>query len=301
MLLAYQQDPAILCSLTIKLLRPLTLTQILSFASENMIIQAMRSPAPSANILAMTILEKAAKSPAEAAILAVMKPVLNSFLVQWLSTPHVEVGEKGSRVLGDLLDIDCDIRPHDGLSLNGMEIAVRKPPGQGLMWRRIFHDPDIYALILSLCSARPNSHPDPSVPRLSDQQRTLAQGRLLRVLPRLAALNLHVLARTDFPDLNQRYIGLDRDAGLLQFAALHMIDNEDTLMHLNLIDFFEALLSIQRITPYSTYKVDTLRRLVSDATARDPILKAAILSLPDRTVPDEAIELRRFIQDVVAT
>ena len=266
-----------------------------------MIIQAMRSPAPSANILAMTILEKAAKSPAEAAILAMMKPVLSSFLIQWLSAPQVEVGEKGSRVLGDLLDIDCDTRPQDGLSLNGMEIAVRKPPGQGLMWRRIFHDRDVYALILSLCSPGPNSHPDPEIPRLSVQQRTLAQGRLLRVLPRLAALNLTALTRTDFPDLNERYAGggADRDAGLLHFAALHMIDNEDTLMHLNLIDFFEALLSIQRITPFSTHKVDALRKLVGEATARDPILKTAILSLPERTVPDEADELRAFIGQVM--
>ena len=294
--------------MTIKLLRPLTLTQILSFASEDMIIQAMRSPAPSANILAMTILGKAAKSPAEAAILAMMKNVLASFLIQWLSAPQVEVGEKGSRVLGDLLDIDCDTRPPDGLSLNGMEIAVRTPPGQGLMWRRIFHDRDIYALILSLCSPRrpspnsDNSGLDPSLPpRLTDQQRTLAQGRLLRVLPRLAALNLAALTRTDFPDINQTYAGVDGDFGLLHFATLHMIDNEDTLMHLNLIDFFETLLSIQRITPFSTYKIDTLRSLVSEATAQDPILKAALLSLPDRTVPDEADELRRFIREVTAT
>ena len=271
-----------------------------------MIIQAMRSPAPSANILAMAILEKAAKTPAEAAILAMMKNVLTSFLTQWLSAPQVEVGEKGSRVLGDLLDIDCDTRPQDGLSLNGMEIAVRNPPGQGLMWRRIFHDRDIYALILSFCSPRPhpspdNSYPDPSLPRLTDQQRTLAQGRLLRVLPRLAALNLAVLTRSDFPDINQTYAGVNGEFGLLHFAALHMIDNEDTLMHLNLIDFFEALLSIQRITPFSAYKIDTLRSLVSDATAHDPILKAAILSLPDRTVPDEADELRRFIHEVTTT
>ncbi|KAH9995336.1 hypothetical protein F4779DRAFT_631672 [Xylariaceae sp. FL0662B] len=291
----YQQDPAILCSLAIKLLKPLTFTHILSLAPEVAIIQAMRSPAPSANILAMTILEKAAKSPSEAAILAMMNNVITSFLTQWLSAPQVEVGEKGTKVLGDLLDIDCDVHPPDGLSVNGVEITTRKPPGQGLMWRRIFHDRDIYSLILSLCSLGPHQR---SGGGQTPQQLSLAQGRLLRILPRLAALNFRAVTRSEFPELNLRYAGFE-DGGLLHFAALHMVDKIDMLMCLSLIDFFEALLSIQRITPFSTYKMVTLQRLVRDATVNDNILKAAIRSLPERTVPEEAEELGRFINDVL--
>ncbi|KAI1851509.1 hypothetical protein JX265_012409 [Neoarthrinium moseri] len=292
----YQQDPAMLCSLAIRLLRPLNFTQVMSLASEDAIIQALRSPAPSANLLAMAVLEKAAKSPSEAAILAMMKNVISNFIEQWLSAPQVEVGEKGSRVLGDLLDVDCDTRPHDGLSLNGMEIAVRRPPGQGLLWRRIFQDRDIYGLLLSLCSVGPHQNADGG---LSAQQLTLAQGRLFRVMPRLAALNLGAVARTDFSDLNQRYVHVDGNQGLLHFTALHMIDKEDMLMHLTLIDFFETLLSIQRITPFSTFKMETLQKLLRDATAQDTALKAAILSLPDRTVPEEAGDLRSFIGSLI--
>ncbi|KAI0832274.1 hypothetical protein F5Y06DRAFT_301504 [Hypoxylon sp. FL0890] len=285
----YQRDPAILCSLAIKLLGPLNFTQILSLASEEALIQALRSPAPSANILAMTVLEKAARSPSDAAILAMMNNLVTTFLAQWLSAPQVEVGEKGSRVLSDLLDVDCDTRPPDGVSVNGMEIAVRKPPGQGLVWRRIFHDRDVYDLILSLCSSV----------TLSTQQQSLAQGRLLRVLPRLAALNFRAVTWTDFADLNQRHANFSGNGGLLHFAALHMVDKEDMLVHLNLIDFFEALLSIQRITPFSTYKMDTLAKLVKDATAQDNVLKAAILTLPERTVPEESEDLSRFIQEIL--
>ncbi|KAI1371465.1 hypothetical protein F4677DRAFT_457169 [Hypoxylon crocopeplum] len=285
----YQQDPAILCSLAIKLLGPVNFTQILSLASEEALIQALRSPAPSANILAMTVLEKAARSPGDAAILAMMNSVVTNFLTQWLSAPQVEVGEKASKVLGDLLDVDCDTRPPDGLSVNGMEITIRKPPGQGLMWRRIFHDRDVYHLILSLCSSN----------TLGSQQQSLAQGRLLRVLPRLAALNFRAVARTDFADLNQRYAKFNGNGGLLHFAALHMIDKEDMLVHLNLVDFFEVLLSIQRITPFSTYKMDNLKQLVSDATAQDDVLKAAIISLPERTVPEESEDLSRFVQEIL--
>ncbi|KAI1206071.1 uncharacterized protein F4807DRAFT_464081 [Annulohypoxylon truncatum] len=285
----YQQDPAILCSLAIKLLGPLSFTQILTLASEEALIQALRSPAPSANLLAMAVLDKAAKSPSDAAILAMMNNVVTNFLTQWLSAPQVEVGEKGSKVLGDLLDVDCDTRPPDGLSVNGMEIVVRKPSGQGLVWRRIFHDRDIYDLILSLCSSG----------QLGAQQQSLAQGRLLRVLPRLAALNFRAVTWTDFSDLNRRYANTDSNGGLLHFAALYMIDKEDKLVHLNLIDFFEAFLSIQRITPFSTYKMDTLTKLLRDATAQDDILKASILTLPERTVPEEAEDLSRFIQEIL--
>lgn len=239
----------------------------------------------------MTILEKAATTPSDAAILAMMNNLVINFVAQWLSAPQVEVGEKGSRVLGKLLDVDCETRPPNDLSVNGMEITAWKPSGQGLMWRRIFHDHDIYDLILSLCS---NSNNSP----LSTQQQSLAQGRLLRVLPRLAALNFRTVTYSEFADLNRRYANVDGNSGLLHFAALHMIDKEDVLMHLNLVDFFEALLSIQRLTPFSTYKMDTLKKLVRDATAQDRALKAALLSLPERTKPEEAEDLSRFIQEI---
>ncbi|KAI0880547.1 uncharacterized protein GGS22DRAFT_182239 [Annulohypoxylon maeteangense] len=285
----YQQDPAVLCSLAIKLLGPLSFTQILSLAPEEALIQALRSPAPSANILGMVVIEKAAKSPSDAAILGMMKNLVTNFLTQWLSAPQVEVGEKGTKVLGDVLDVDCDTRPPDDLSVNGMEIVVRKQPGQGLVWRRIFQDHDIYDLILSLCVSG----------QLGSQQQSLAQGRLLRVLPRLAALNFRAVTWTDFSDLNQRYSNINGNGGLLHFAALHMVDKGDMLVHLNLVDFFEAFLSIQRITPFSTYKMDTLTKLLKDATAQDNVLKASIFTLPERTIPEEAEDLGRFIREVL--
>ncbi|KAI1109606.1 hypothetical protein F5Y14DRAFT_458053 [Nemania sp. NC0429] len=291
----YQRDPAVLCSLATKLLGPLSFTQVMSLASEEAIIQALRSPSPSANLLAMTILAKAAQSPSDAAMLAAMKDIITSFLAQWLSAPQVEVGEKGARVLGDLLDIDSEVRPPQGLAVSGVEIAVRKPRGQGFMWRRVFHDRDIYGLILSLCSSGPHQA---AAGGLSSQQLSLAQGRLLRILPRLSALNFGLLTKTDFPELHQRYGDVEASGGLLYFAALHMIDKADLLIHLSLVDFFETFLSIQQITPFSTYKMDTLRKLYQEATRQDETLRNAILSLPERTVPEEADELRRFIHDI---
>ncbi|KAI0164614.1 hypothetical protein GGR57DRAFT_205297 [Xylariaceae sp. FL1272] len=277
----YEQDPAVLCSLAIKLLSPLNFTQVLSMASEEALIQALSSPAPSANLLAITILEKATKSPGDTAILAALKNVITSFLTRWLNAPQVEVGEKASRVLGDLLDVDCDTRPPQGLAVSGVEIAVRRPPGQGFMWRRLFHDRDNYDLILSLCTFGPHQNTENGQ---TSQQVTLSQGRLLRLLPRLAALNLGEVTRTDFPELNERYGHIGGDYGILQFASLQMLDKSDLLMHLSFVDFFETLLSIQRITPFSTYKMETLRQLFRDATESDDILRKNMVYLAFQNV-----------------
>jgi len=64
-LLVYQADPTILASLTIKLLKPVSFTQALTLASEDALIQALQSTAPAAIILAITVVEKAARSPSD--------------------------------------------------------------------------------------------------------------------------------------------------------------------------------------------------------------------------------------------
>ncbi|KAI1299593.1 hypothetical protein F5Y03DRAFT_386284 [Xylaria venustula] len=293
----YQSDPLALCSLATKLLRPLNFHQVMSFASQEALIQALRSPAPSANLLAMNILDKASKSPSDAAVLASMKGVVTSFVTQWLSAPAVEVGEKGTRVLGDLLAVDSSGPPIDGLdeSPNGAPLPPN-PVGQGFMWRRIFNDRDVYGLILSLCSSGPHQSDEGG---LTSQQLCLAQGRLLRLLPRLSAYNLGAVSKTNFPDLHQQYVNSKASGGLLYFAALHMIDKEDLLMQLSVVDFFERLLTIQRITPTSTFKMDTLRKLYQEAAEQDESFSNVILSLPDRTIPEEADALRQFIHDVI--
>ena len=89
-----------------KLLRPVPFTQALTLASEDALIQALRSPAPAAAILAITVIAKAARSPGDTAILSIMKGVVENLIRTWLSTPYVEVGEKATKVLGDLLEVD---------------------------------------------------------------------------------------------------------------------------------------------------------------------------------------------------
>lgn len=303
------QDPAAVVGLTVKLLGPVSFTQILSLASEEELIQALDSPVPSANILAMTVLHKAAASPADAAILSAMPRLVAAFIRRWLAAPKVEVGQKGGKVLGDLLDIDCELPPPMPPSRPGdpprTDLVLRKAPGHGKLWQLLFLNKDAYTLLLSLCSGR---HPETSQ---TYHQLTLAQARLLRLLPRLAALNFQAVSRSNFtaatpvrltnghgsegPSFSESRPG----EGLLQFAALRMVDKGDALMHLTVVDFFEAFLALMGLTDRSVYKLDTIRAMVAEAVAGDSKLKEALLTLPDRTVEEEADGLRRWLREVM--
>ncbi|KAK4121464.1 hypothetical protein N657DRAFT_657563 [Parathielavia appendiculata] len=316
----YTQDPAVIVSLTIKLLGPVSLVEIMQMAAPEELIQALDSPAPAANLLAMTILHKAAASPQEVTILSNIPNLVAAFITRWLAAPQVEVGQKGGKVLGDLLDIDCELPPPPPttrpVDVTHTELVLRKTPGQGRLWNLVFQDPTVYTLLLDLISGR---HPDTAC---NPHQLSLAQGRVLRILPRLAFIDFHAVTHSDItppapvhltngtsngepqllnggdhqpPNSNPPRPG----EGFLQYAALRMVRKSDVLMHLSLVDFFEALVSLMRVTEQSPLKVETLRAVLGEATAGDEVLREALLSLPDRTVEEEAEDLRSWLVDVM--
>jgi hypothetical protein len=181
----------------------------------------------------------------------------------------------------------------------------------------------MYTLLLDLIAGR---HPDTAG---DPRQLSLAQGRVLRILPRLAAINFravshsHMTAPTPVHFTNgsgsSNSNGQSADdgseeqeqqspanpnpprpgEGLLQYAALRMVQKSDTLMHLSLVDFFETLVSLLRVTEHSTLKTETLRAMLGEATAGDQVLRDALLSLPERTVEVEAEDLRRWLGEVM--
>ncbi|EFQ33811.1 uncharacterized protein GLRG_08955 [Colletotrichum graminicola M1.001] len=278
-------DPSPVVSLTIKLLGPVPFTQVLQLADESSLIVALRSPSPSANLLALALLAKAAAAPSDAAILSLMPRVIEDLLRRWLSAPQVEVGERATRVLGDLLDVDCELPPPPATAHRACPAASSPdaaPRDRAGDYRR--------------APARGrDSDPAADPADLSAHQLSLAQGRVLRILPRLAALNIVEVATSPFPDLTG-----SADTGLLQLAALHMVDKTDTLMHLNLVDFFETLLSVMRVVDHSHRTMGILKDVVRQAVADDDTLRTALLTLHDRTVPEESDALRTFVRDVMA-
>jgi hypothetical protein len=289
--LTYNRDPTILASLSVKLLRPITFTQALTLASEDALIQALRSPAPSANILAITVIEKAARSPSDTAILSIMKGVVENLIRTWFSTPHVGVGEKATKALGDLLEVDCDRRSSADIDtrMNGIQLSSNTPPGQGLLWRRIFQDRDIYELLFNLCSFETTGTGEG---QLDERQKSLAQARLLRVLPRLGPLDFHTISHTNFPDIEERYGLQDGEHGLLYFAAVDMVNKEeDMLMHITLIDFFAEFLNVMSTTELTKPTMDYLAALMK-VTATDATMYKSLESIAlNPESPPELVDL----------
>ncbi|KAI9771795.1 MAG: hypothetical protein M1840_001565 [Geoglossum simile] len=246
-----QQSPEPVTSLIITLLKLVPFTSCLAFTTPASLVEALHSPSPPVNILALSLLEKAALSPPDAAIVAGMKEVVSGLVILWLCTSDTEVAEKARGVLESLLEVDCgtsdagdiDVNMEDSGSTGG-----KNGRGQGLMWRRIFGDRDIYGLLLSLCSLKIVGADEG---QRSKREKTLSQARLLGLLQGLAKLDFGTITHSHHPDLEASY-GLRNDReGFLDFAAIHMVDTkDDVLMHMTLIDFFAELL--KEVSPPDT-------------------------------------------------
>ncbi len=251
----------------------------------------------------MTILHKAASRPDDVAQLATNPALVAALIRRWLAAPQVEVGQKGGKVLGDLLDVDCALpppppptRPVDPLH---SELSIRRTPGQGQLWQLIFSNAEMYTLLMDLISGQ---HPETST---NTHQLSLAQGRVLRLLPRLAAIDFTTLTNhpppappSSSPVPNGTHPPAPQE-NLLHYAALHMIHKADMLMHLSLVDFFETLVSLTRVTEHSPQKVATLRALLRAATVDDEMLRDALLQLPERTVEAEAEDLGVWLGELM--
>ncbi|ATY58541.1 hypothetical protein A9K55_003065 [Cordyceps militaris] len=299
-------DPSPLLSLTTKLLRPLPLARVLALADAPTVLAALRSPLPGANRLALAVLEKAARSPADAALLSTLPELVAALVARWLDVEDVGVGERAGRVLGDVLATDCChhvVRDAPPPAINGIEVVYRRQePGHGRLWDLVLNSESIFALIPQLCSpsSTQNNDGNDAVPRRTERQVSLAQGRLLRLLPRLATLNLRAVTESAFPQLLPlpQSVARHTGCGLLQWAALAMVDKADVLMHLSLVDFFETLVSVMRtaaVEDAPSPSTSVTGALVRAATANDSLLKEALLGLPDRTVEEEAEPLRIYI------
>ncbi|RKF59424.1 hypothetical protein OnM2_060050 [Erysiphe neolycopersici] len=289
---SYPKNPGILSELSEKLLRSLEFTQLLTVASEESLLLALQSPFPAANLLGINIISKASWAPSHTAILSNMKPLVQKLIQVWLSSPDVAVGEAATQTLGDLLEMDCNCRKVLSSSLisrvRGLNIGSDIPLGQGLLWRRIFQDHDIYKLLFSLCDLSSHGKEESHI---DVRQISIAQGRLLRLLPRLATLNFHTITQSQFPIIEQTYIG--RPSGILYFAATKMIDKKDVLMNMILITFFGDLLSLMSKETLTSSNFAVLNKLVNEVVSQDVSLKQSI----EATVvnPETSPELQELL------
>ncbi|KAG5950832.1 hypothetical protein E4U53_004330 [Claviceps sorghi] len=301
---ATTQDPAPLLSLTIKLLSPLSFTQTLAIADPPSLLMALTSPLSGANLLALAIIEKAAVSPSDVSILSTLPNVVEFMVKCWIATEDVSVGERAARVLGALLATDCEIvdngldEPSPPIRLDDNQAVERRVAGHGRLWKLIFSNRTNLSLIQQHCSFDTTEE----APRRTAREVTISQGRLLRLLPRLCTMNITVLSRSIYPDLFvlPAAAGGDLGQGLLQWTALGMVDKADILMHLNLVDFFETLVSVMRVSNRTLMLDPFIGKLVKAAIQSDHRLEVALRTLPDRTVEEEAEPLRTYITGLLA-
>ncbi|CAN8102031.1 unnamed protein product [Discula destructiva] len=292
--------PPPLLTLTIKLLRPLPFTTALELCPPPYLITALASPEEYINALALAILSKAAAAPSDASILASTPHLLEALLERWLISPSVSVGHQGVLLLGDLLDIDCPLSQpvftdsqKEALDLR---LLPRRAQGHGAIWRRLFGtgtgESLAWAVLQRLeTTLLPSTSTDPTV----RHQRSLAQDRLLRLLPRLAVLDFGALTACT-ASLPPR----EAETSLLEFATLRMVDREgDELLRLTWTDYVMKLVGAVRVADTARRSVEELRRLVREA--RDPALVEALWSMPGNLVwtsEGEEEAMRQWLREV---
>lgn len=237
-----QQDP----SPAINLLRKCVESFVLSFSNILQLdppvdfVAGLNPAAQPYNLLLLALLAKAADSPKDAAHVAGMAQVIRALVHLWLVTEDVGIATRASQVLLALLKVDLPPPGIDPLVGGG---ASSKPSGQGLVWRRLFGDRDVYGLFYSVCSTQ--DHADHSI---SKRAKTVAQARVLDIVPQLGKMSWDHLVRSHHAEIERSYGLRNEDEGLLDFVCSHMVDaKEDVLIHMNLLQFFAELIAEVRL------------------------------------------------------
>ncbi|KAF2145036.1 uncharacterized protein K452DRAFT_284426 [Aplosporella prunicola CBS 121167] len=219
-----QQDPTPAIQLLVKLIEPYDFDAIRSIQPPVDFAAGLDLAAVPYHPLALALLEKASLNGRHAEFIASSPSIVSNLVQLWLSTEDIGIADRATNVLYDLLHVDRD--PANPTATEG-------PVGYGVgfMWKRVFGDRDIYSLFFRLCGGDV----------LNRSRKTVAQARLMAWLPRVGELSWEAITLSQHAEVEQRF-GL-ATPGLLNFAALHVVDyKDDILMHISLIEFYSALL-----------------------------------------------------------
>ncbi|KAL8895328.1 MAG: hypothetical protein Q9192_003705 [Flavoplaca navasiana] len=246
-----QQDPTPATSLIEILVRPASYTfaRVLDIDPSVDFTAGLKALFPSINLVTLSLLEKAKSKSSDAGIIAGKPEVVAALIELWLSTPNTAVSSKAHTVLlGLLIAGERDQGATTTSSQDRYDL-----PAQSLMWRRVFRDKDIYESIFRICSLTNAGHNG----ELSKRDKSVAQARLLDLLVKI---DCESIRRPQIPEVESRY-GV-KDGGLMEFAALKMVDYEDdVLMHMTLIDFFADLLkpehSVVETGDFASYQLSS--------------------------------------------
>ncbi|PWY70271.1 hypothetical protein BO70DRAFT_365582 [Aspergillus heteromorphus CBS 117.55] len=230
LLAVLQEDPTPVTTLAIKATTYLSFTDLRSVEPPIDFIAGFKAPSEPINLLVLSLLSKAGQVPSDAAIVAGDPELVASLVELWLSTPSTAVAQAAFDTIWALLEIDLS-SPLE----NGGHEGEEATGGQGLVWRRIFTDKDVYGLLFAFCNLTEDGPGG-----LSKRDKTVAQGRLMGLLVKAGQLRWDIIASSQVPEVEKKY----KSNSLLHFAACQMVDKSDVLMHMTLVNFFHDLLEI---------------------------------------------------------
>lgn len=234
-----QHEPGPLVNLLLSL--PFTFSHVTAIVQAEHLVAGLNPEAAQYNLLTLALLERAT-AQAEAEAVAGMSGVLQALVDLWLRTSNIGVATKACDVLYNLLRVDIDLAPT--LSSTSESMPSIASYGTGHVWKRIFGDAGVYENFYYICSLNKGTKD------LSSRRKSLSQARLLEWLPRVASLHWSSIASPQHPDVEKKYDAAS--GGLLEFAALRMIDVDDILVRVQLINFYTDLLRIVRQTSTTT-------------------------------------------------
>ncbi|KAL3465857.1 hypothetical protein BJX64DRAFT_252040 [Aspergillus heterothallicus] len=225
-----QEDPTPITTLGITSAAYFSFTDLRAVDPPINLVAGVQAPSPPINLLALALLRKAGHTPSDAAIVAGDPELVKSLVDLWLSTSSTAVAQAAFDALWALLEVDL------ASTLENGEQSDDAYGGQGLMWRRVFTDKDVYERLFAYCSlteSRPSG--------LSKREKTVAQGRLMGFLVKAGQSRWDFVSRAQVPDIEVKY----ESKSLLHFAACEMVDRSDVLMHMTQLNFFRDLLEIE--------------------------------------------------------
>jgi hypothetical protein len=237
-----QQDPQPLTRLLERAVSLLPFDELKNTISAQKLEEGLQSPSTPIQLLCLAYLRKASDSPSGASFVAASSRLVQCQFTVWLSSESTEVAERSLEVIEALLAVDS---PNSTTVLSAGR-SFAEAQGQGLLWRRVFHDPDVYVILFQWTSLSKSERDLKTKKGL--QLVTISQARLFDFIARIAPFDWGAITASSLPQVETQFISQNDQGepvgGILRYASSYMIDKDDILMKVLRQDFFQKLLGI---------------------------------------------------------
>jgi len=238
-----QQDPRPLTRLLERTVLLIPFDDLKNAISADKLEEGLNSPSVPVQLLCLAYISKAADTPSGASFVAASSSLVKCLVTTWLSSESTEVAERSVEAISALLTVDSP----GTLTMIAAEGRMAETQGQGLLWRRIFQDPEVYSVLFewtSLSSSRRDIKTKKGM-----QLVTISQARLFDFIVRASQLDWTAITTSSLPEIEDKYVSSSTTiehpyGGILRYAASHMIDRKDYLMEFLRQDFFVKLLGV---------------------------------------------------------